>query len=428
MFGGANKATFERMKAALIGMFQAYVNFETSGKPIPLQRRIRTINLSCLIGALFGFVLTPVYVFYDFYGLWPYVITGTVGPIFTFVSPLLHRWNHTWVPLAAYIIWLPIVAFASYCSGADGGFHFILLFFAVAGPLIFGVDKLNYVIPTAVMSSILFLTTVLFFREPSGLLKIDDTLNIFTTLSVAPCAIILLFLIVFSSSNAALLSERALQDQFEGSERLLLKLLPDSIASTLKSNPSVRIAEGHENVTILFADIVGFTHRTAHEPVGTVVASLDALFRDLDNLAETHGIEKIKTIGDAYMAAAGLTKDDANGAHASAAMAAGIHKVCQQHGIQMRVGLHCGLVIAGVVGRQKPHFDVWGKTVNIAAAMEANSQPGRTLVTREFAQLLGADALIFPHGKVSAKGAGMIEANWLDTTHKGRVVADPHVH
>jgi len=218
---------------------------------------------------------------------------------------------------------------------------------------------------------------------------------------------------VIARQQAALDAERA------KSERLLHNVLPAAIAARLRDGEDM-IADGLEEVTILFADLVGFTQLAAGRSATEVVAVLSRLFSELDELAHRHGLEKIKTIGDAYMAAAGVPSPRADHADAAAAMALDavdvVGRVARELDtpLQVRIGLHSGPVVAGVIGRHKFAYDLWGDSVNLAARMESHGVPGAIQLTDETrARLTGRYAFEARDG-VEVKGKGAMRT-WLLT-------------
>jgi class 3 adenylate cyclase len=172
-----------------------------------------------------------------------------------------------------------------------------------------------------------------------------------------------------------------LQVEQEKSERLLLNILPKHIAERMKAGET-NIAETYLDTTVLFADLVGFTNLAAHIPVEELLALLNEVFTSFDALTARHGLEKIKTIGDAYMAAGGLTPTSADCASAAIALAMDMHREIENinaqysTSIRLRVGINHGTVIAGVIGTSKFSYDLWGDTVNIASRLESLASPG----------------------------------------------------
>lgn len=192
---------------------------------------------------------------------------------------------------------------------------------------------------------------------------------------------------------------------------LLRNILPTPIADQLL-NTVGSIAERHNSVSVLFADIVGFTPFAGKLKAEQVVSMLDEVFTTFDRLCDQHGIEKIKTIGDAYMAAGGVPKGD--GPHLKNIVMLGLDMLDASRQVsfgaetelKLRIGIHVGPVIAGVIGRQKFIYDLWGDTVNTAARMESHGVSGRIQVTAAVAEQLAGSFSVEPRGKIDIKGKG----------------------
>ena len=178
---------------------------------------------------------------------------------------------------------------------------------------------------------------------------------------------------------------RQLQDEMAKSERLILNILPESVAIRLR-NGEESIADDYQLVTVLFADIVGFTPLAARLDAREVITLLSELFSAFDELVAERGLEKIKTIGDSYMAVGGLTEHRAD--HAVSVVDLGLQMLVEatRHDVggqplQLRIGVHSGPVVGGVIGRRKLAFDLWGDTVNVASRLEGLGTPGRVHVS-----------------------------------------------
>jgi adenylate cyclase len=195
------------------------------------------------------------------------------------------------------------------------------------------------------------------------------------------------------------------------SERLLLNVLPASVASRLKESEEV-IADGFGAATVLFADIVGFTPLAQELAPAEAVVLLDRVFAGWDDLAARHGVEKIKTIGDAYMVAAGLPSEREDHAEAIAEMAlemGGEAERCAGESglpIEVRIGIDTGPVVAGVIGRAKFTYDLWGDTVNTASRMESHGVAGAIQVTERAYLRLREHYELRRRGTIEVKGKG----------------------
>ncbi|MFN6538128.1 MAG: adenylate/guanylate cyclase domain-containing protein [Nostoc sp. EkiNYC01] len=206
-------------------------------------------------------------------------------------------------------------------------------------------------------------------------------------------------------------ARKAMEVAQQKSERLLLNILPEMIAEQLKQQPTT-IADSFLEVTVLFADIVGFTELSSRTSPAELVDLLNTIFCLFDQLAERHGVEKIKTIGDAYMAVAGLPNQSNNHAIAIANMALDMQNAVAQfneennQSFRIRIGISTGPVVAGVIGLKKFAYDLWGDTVNTASRMESHGIAGGIQVCEASYQLLKDKYLLEERGLIKVKGKG----------------------
>ena len=212
--------------------------------------------------------------------------------------------------------------------------------------------------------------------------------------------------------------EAELRQQRLLSERLLLNVLPQLIAERLKKGEKT-IAENFGEVTVLFADIVNFTQLSARVSPKQLVKLLNDIFSTFDILADRHGVEKIKTIGDAYMVVGGLPKPRPDHIVAIADMALDMQREIlhfrtpDNEAIALRIGIHTGPVIAGVIGKRKPIYDIWGDTVNIASRMESQGEPGYIQVSEMVYEHLKKNFRFQERGNIPIKGKGLMKTYWL---------------
>jgi len=212
-------------------------------------------------------------------------------------------------------------------------------------------------------------------------------------------------------------AEQRLEEEHARADKLLHDILPAPIVEQLKEAPAA-IAQAHRSVTILFADIVDFTQLSAKLSPEQVVDLLNDVFTRFDAIAERHGLEKIKTIGDAYMAAAGVPMPREDHAAAAAAMALEMQEAarCVQTplgvGVRLRIGINTGPVVAGVIGTSKFIYDLWGDAVNTASRMESHGYPDSIQVTASVREALEGTFVFTPRGLVDVKGKGPM-ATWM---------------
>jgi class 3 adenylate cyclase len=206
------------------------------------------------------------------------------------------------------------------------------------------------------------------------------------------------------------------------SERLLLNILPQSIVERLKSEPKT-LADSFTDVSVLFADIVGFTELSSRISPPELVELLNQIFSEFDRLADLHDLEKIKTIGDAYMVVAGLPEHREDHAQAIANMALDMQQAIAtfnantQQNFSIRIGIATGPVVAGVIGIRKFIYDLWGDTVNLASRMESHGIPGTIQVTEDTYNRLNKEYLFQERGLVKIKGKGEMKT-YLLTSRK----------
>ena len=192
-------------------------------------------------------------------------------------------------------------------------------------------------------------------------------------------------------------------------DNLLLNILPAEIAARLKAQEEP-LADTHESVSVLFADLAGFTDISRKMSADELVNLLNDLFSRFDNLAEEHGAEKIKTIGDAYMVATGLSGSVVDHAEKIADLALGMQKAFGEFrrdnkvDLKLRIGAHSGPVIAGVIGKQKFSYDLWGNTVNVASRMESEGIPDQIQISAETREMLSNSYQTSPRGEIKIKG------------------------
>ena len=203
----------------------------------------------------------------------------------------------------------------------------------------------------------------------------------------------------------------------EKSETLLLNILPKEIAAILK-NESRTIADHYEEASVLFADMVGFTPLSAQLPPVEMVELLNEVFSYFDSLVDKYNVEKIRTIGDSYMVAAGVPRGRPDHAQALIRMALEMrdyiatHTFCHNQRVNFRIGINSGSMIAGVIGRRKFVYDVWGDAVNIASRMESHGLGGAVQITQATYELIKDEFICEPRGTVNVKGKGEMDV-WL---------------
>ncbi|MEO8477205.1 MAG: adenylate/guanylate cyclase domain-containing protein [Actinomycetota bacterium] len=222
-------------------------------------------------------------------------------------------------------------------------------------------------------------------------------------------------------TNSTLLANlmHELDEERSRSKELLLNILPRQIVDRLEAGET-QIADRFDSVSVLMSDLVGFTSISARLDPKILVSELNRLFSEFDEICARCGMEKIKTIGDAYMAVGGLpgTREDhvVAAAEMGLSMIEALERVNREGdvGWQIRIGLHTGPAVAGVIGTWKFVYDVWGDTVNMASRLESTSLPGRVHISQDVADSLGTAFEVAPRGVVDLKGKGRTETSFLE--------------
>ncbi|MGY6278364.1 adenylate/guanylate cyclase domain-containing protein [Methylomonas sp. MgM2] len=231
--------------------------------------------------------------------------------------------------------------------------------------------------------------------------------------------ILLAGVFIASISNAEIQLKRANAIH----ESLLSKMLPKSVADRLR-NEGKTFADDHLECSVLFADLVGFTTLTTKMRPEDLVKLLDEIFSKFDDLTESFRLEKIKTIGDAYMVAAGLPEPRADHAKACVALAFKMRETIREYvDLNVRIGIHSGSVIAGVIGRRKFMYDLWGDTVNIASRMESHGIGDEIQISERTAELIQDEFALKPRGEIAIKGRGSMNVFLVAGKHIVRPVS-----
>jgi adenylate cyclase len=390
-----------------------------------LARRQRITNVGAYVMAGNAGSHLVINSFYDFDGLFIVDVYNLGMTIAGLLLPLLHRFGPNIGACALATLVIGGNTFVVWLLGPESGLQ---IYFTLAGAalLLLGVEnlKLFLIFFIANLAAILF---ALNYVPPEGHVMIGDrVLRDMLSSQAIINATVINAVMVFYALSALHRAETELEHQFQRSEALLSTMMPSSIADRLKSGVEQRIADRIGNLSVLFADLVGFT-TAAHElPPEEVVDYLDGLVRAFDALAEQHGVEKIKTIGDCYMAIGGRDGNAADGARALGRFALAMTEATEVspplrgRRLALRIGIHCGPATAGVIGDTRFAFDVWGDAVNTASRMESHGVPRRIQVSETFRNLAGDMFLFEERGLTDVKGIGATRTFFLiGPAHQG---------
>jgi adenylate cyclase len=382
-----------------------------------IVRRQRFVNVAVFVTAANSFSHFVFNAVYDFWGLLPLHLYNAMMSVLPLLIPRLHRYGENVGAVTLALLILVAHMFAVWAMGIASDLH---VYYTLAGVFLIVLGVQHWRIFLVIF--ILYLAALLFalnFAPLDGFISPEDQqLRDLLSTHAMVNSIVIVALVIFYALSALRRAEIELQHQYSRSEALIGAVMPWSIAERLKAGEE-RIADRIETLTVLFADLVGFTESVHHLPPEEVVDFLDRLVRTFDGLSERYGVEKIKTIGDSYMAAAGFDGRGGGGAVAAGRLAlAMLEAIGRQPTLggrapQLRIGIHCGPATAGVIGDTRFSYDVWGDAVNVASRMESNGVPGKIHVSEDF-RALTLDRFEFADGGTAElKGIGSVRSYFL---------------
>ncbi len=361
-------------------------------------------------------------------GLWPAAAMPFAVLVSFFLNLILLKLTN-WLDFSIYLGFFTLLVLPPLNQWALGGFAAAgaMMLWGISGPfgsLIF--DDFRRALQMGVVY-VLVCVMVLFLERiwPAPWAPVPENISFWFVLFNFTGFIIFVFANVArfaigknEAMNALDLEHRLLKDEQAKSERLLLNILPEPIVRRLKREENF-IAEGFPEASVLFADLVGFTPLSTRMEPEDLVRLLNEIFSRFDTLADKHGLEKIKTIGDAYMAAAGLPIPRPDHGPACAAMALDMRAALREirhpagQNLRLRIGINTGPVVAGVIGAKKFIYDLWGDAVNTASRMESSGEDGGIQITESVRRLLDDSFLVEERGVIEVKGKGPMRTYFL---------------
>ena len=390
--------------------------------PPKIRRRLQTLNAMAYLIVITSTIYALIYAAKDVETYHWIVLVNLVLAAVGLCVPLAHR-LHELAGGGLILVCEPLALFAlAAVLGRDAGIQFNLIVGAAAPFVILGLRRRALVGAVVVLCCGLHVAAWFLFPPGQALIAVEPDLvrqlyvsSAITTFGVTAA----LFYYAFHLAEAA---------EAE-TEALLRNILPDSVVERLRARSGEAVAESFAEASVLFADLKGFVPLSRRLGAERTVAMLNDLVRGFDGLAAQHGVEKIKTIGDCYMAVAGLperTPDHAARlARFALAMQAAAEETGQRFGLDLhlRIGLASGPVMAGVIGAQKFTYDVWGDAVNLASRLEATGEPGRIHVSAAIREKLAAAFAFACRGDVLLKGVGP-QRTWYLLGESRRGVSD----
>ncbi|MGH7109696.1 MAG: adenylate/guanylate cyclase domain-containing protein [Stellaceae bacterium] len=397
------------MRGMIRGWGAQLSDLGTAGHPEHTRRRLKILNVMAYLIVVFSTIYAVFYAAADAHAYrWIIAINlGLVGMGFSI--PFLHRIHEILGGLVIAVTECAALFALTALLGRQSGIQLNLIVGAAAAFFILGLERLGLCI--ALVAVCLSLHIAAWFLFPRGIVPAEPGFLDQLYLSSALTAFAITALLVYYAFR---LAERAEAE----TEALLRNILPEKIADQLRAHPGEAIAEAVSEASILFSDIEGFVALSKRLGVERTVALLNEMMRRFDALAQKHGVEKIKTIGDAYMAVAGLPQPAPDHAARLACMALDMlaekSAVAAHFGVafRMRIGIASGPVMAGIIGARKFSYDVWGDAVNLASRLESSGLPERVHVSTEARRAMAPSFVCERRGEIEIKGLGPTET-WL---------------
>jgi adenylate cyclase len=390
-------------------------------------RRLRVLTIATWIAATVSAVFGGLQVALGGPGWWIGVLNLAFAAVFV-ANPLLYRFGELIAPLTFFLFAYLSVTFICYSVGTGSGLQFYYLVAASLVVLVLGIERIvmsTVIVGLGLAACIAIELTVPEDRGlgPPGMMTVGFILS-------AVSATLMVFATVWYALRETDRAERAMEAEYQRSEKLLANILPASVAERLKDPAHAIIADRYDDASILFADIAGYTKRASDTSPTELVRFLDRLYTDLDGLVDRHGLEKVKTSGDSYMVVSGVPHPRPDHVEALACLALDMAEAVadlkdpQGRAVPLRIGLAAGPVVAGVVGARKFFYDVWGDAVNVAARMETTDEEGRIQVPHSVYERIRHSFLLVERGDVDVKGKGVIHTWYLVGRRHDRAVRE----
>jgi len=393
-----------------------YFTINLPAADISTRRRVVVVNAVAFLAVFYSCFYSLLYASQ---GWWLAAGVGFLSAALYVVIPALNHAGHN--RLASMTIslmglfWLSVLP--GIFVGRETGIHYFLFFI---GPFVYlALDQRDrkwaiLLVPIGLLG---MLTVQLDLWPNQWVQAMPPEWHRFFYLMSVSMTMLLITLMVVVFIQQLRATQAQLEAEHEEVQRLLLNILPEAISTRLRSSHDI-IADQHAGASVLFADIVGFTELADKISPSDLVGKLNRYFSAFDDLVAQHGAEKIKTIGDAYMVASGvpLACEDHAGVIVRLAldMLSETQRINAEGGdsLQLRIGINSGPVVAGVMGKHKFVYDLWGDTVNVASRMESHGVPGRVHITDHTFRLICGDYDVAPRGDIAVKGKGRVRT-WL---------------
>ncbi len=379
---------------------------------------IRLTNALSIIVGVWLFSIIPSLL--PYYPSSQYIIFNSIffPVLWLFVLYFNYKGWYTFAKLFFLYTAMMCVVFNSLQAGRESDNHLFLLLISIMAFYTFPPKQLRYITRVSISALILFISVEFYLTNKGPIIQAPPEFFQLGRLITLVALCILVYIVTLFNYKTLHKAQDLLELEHQKSESLLLNILPASIADRLKSKNEI-IADKSSEATILFADIVDFTVLSQTMEPEKIVSILNEIFSEFDTIVQNHNLEKIKTIGDAYMVASGIP--EAREDHCEAVALCALDMLSSiENGItqdskpfKIRIGIHTGPVVAGVIGKSKFIYDLWGDSVNTASRMESHGTEGKIHVSKEVYQKLKSNFTFETKREIQVKGKGIMETYFL---------------
>jgi len=387
------------------------IRYGTKGYPEKVARRLRAVNITAWAGAAVIVVSMIARSFDPMPKTWELSVINRVTAVILIAVPLLHRFSPLAAPLVLVLVAYAFIFVVASMLGMGAGTYLYFFIIAALGILFIGPEHVFLTVAIGVVAAGLIILLNVTVPHDRGIVSPAALLFGHFTISVIASSAIL-YGIIFYAVRQFTRAEEAAEREHRRSEGLLVNILPPSVAERLKDRVDSEIADAFPEASILFADMAGFTARASDSTPADLVRFLNRVYTRLDSLVERHGLEKIKTTGDAYMVVSGVPEAVPDHAAALADLALEIRDELaglvdhKGRAVPVRIGIASGPVVAGVVGTRKFFYDVWGDAVNTASRMESTCEAGKIQIAPKTHELIAARFELQERGVIEVHGKG----------------------
>lgn len=404
----------------LPGFVARYANIGVENYKGSVKRRLQLTNLTALLITIASLSYVLLYAVYDFNTYSQIVYANIFLTIGAFCAPWFHRISDIAAGIFIAVIEYSMLSYLIALLGRDAGIQINFIIGAALPFVAFDLKRIRVILALVGLGLILNIACWYAFPPAKAQIMADQ----FLLVNVYLFSVVTTFCIIAVIVHRAF---RLVNDAQAQTDALLHNILPSSIVERLNKKPNDAIADSYENASVLFADLAGFTPMAARLGARKTVAMLNEIFIEFDQLAAAFGIEKIKTIGDAYMAVCGVPVREDNHKYQMVQFALEMQNALEEIAthynvdLTLRIGIAAGPIMAGVIGTHKFSYDVWGDTVNRAARLESHGELGEIHVEQGFLHnntALRALVEVEPRGEIEIKGIGLVETCFLRSTNK----------